>query len=370
LTDQLIHIELINKLTQTDSCFALYRLPGEESVRLVYQASGQPTLIRSISELNNREGFVFAPFQITDKHPLLLINPEKHLTGWEAIGAFLSTLTINDKENASGEISTHSPQKNTKSTYLAAFDKFIGALQSGRFNKLVLSRCAAIARQTEFSPAEAFLRACAKYPGAFVYLCHTPVSGTWMGSTPEVLLKGGHAAYQTVALAGTRKAKTDCTTATRWDHKNKNEQSLVALYLREVLARNAESWSEEKTETLTAGNVVHLKTGFSFAYPSTYKLGDLLQQLHPTPAVCGLPKEEAYRFILNEEGYDREYYSGFTGYLSADNQTDLYVNLRCMKIEAGELKLFAGGGLLPSSSRETEWKETEEKLKTMRGILQ
>ncbi|MDP4203112.1 MAG: isochorismate synthase [Bacteroidota bacterium] len=367
MTDQLIHIDLINKLTQTDSCFALYRLPGEESIRLVYQASGQPTLIRSISELNSREGFVFAPFQITEKHPLLLINPEKHLTGWEAIGAFLSTLTI--KENVSGKISDHSPQKNTKSTYLAAFEKFIGALQSGRFNKLVLSRCTAIARQPDFSPAEAFLRACAKYSGAFVYLCHTPVSGTWMGSTPEVLLKGGHAAYQTVALAGTRKAKTDCTSATRWDHKNKNEQSLVALYLREVLSRNAESWSEEKTETLTAGNVVHLKTGFSFSYPTHGKLGDLLQQLHPTPAVCGLPKEEAYHFILTEEGYDREYYSGFTGYLSADNQTDLYVNLRCMKIEAGDLKLFAGGGLLPSSSRETEWKETEEKLKTMRGIL-
>jgi len=369
LTDQLIHIELINKLTQTDSCFALYRLPGEESVRLVYQASGQPTLIRSISELNSREGFVFAPFQITDQHPLLLINPEQHLAGWEAIEAFLSTLTINDKKNTAGQTSDHSPQKNTKSTYLAAFEKFIEALQSGRFNKLVLSRCATIARQPEFSPAEAFPRACAKYPGAFVYLCHTPVSGTWMGSTPEVLLKGGHAAYQTVALAGTRKAKTDCTTATRWDHKNKNEQSLVALYLREVLSRNAESWSEEKTETLTAGNVVHLKTGFSFSYPTTNKLGNLLQQLHPTPAVCGLPKEEAYRFILAEEGYDREYYSGFTGYLSADNQTDLYVNLRCMKIEAGELKLFAGGGLLPSSNREIEWKETEEKLKTMRGIL-
>ncbi len=369
MTDQLLHIDLINKLTQTDSCFALYRRPGEESVRLVYQPSGQPTLIRSISELNNREGFVFAPFQITDQHPLLLINPEKRLAGWEAIGAFLAALTINDKENVSGQTPADSTHKNTKSAYLAAFGKFIEALQSGRFNKLVLSRCATIARQSEFSPAEAFLLACAKYPGAFVYLCHTPVSGTWMGSTPEVLLKGGHAAYQTVALAGTRKAKTDCTTATRWDHKNKNEQSLVALYLREVLSRNAESWSEEKTETLTAGNVVHLKTGFSFSYPTTGKLGDLLQQLHPTPAVCGLPKEEAYRFILAEEGYDREYYSGFTGYLSADNQTDLYVNLRCMKIETGELKLFAGGGLLPSSNRETEWKETEEKLKTMRGIL-
>lgn len=56
-------------------------------------------------------------------------------------------------------------------------------------------------------------------------------------------------------------------------------------------------------------------------------------------------------------------------YFAFESKTNLYVNLHCMKIEAGELKLFAGGGLLPSSSRETEWKETEEKLKTMKQII-
>jgi isochorismate synthase len=96
----------------------------------------------------------------------------------------------------------------------------------------------------------------------------------------------------------------------------------------------------------------------------------LLQALHPTPAVSGLPKEEAFRFIEENEGYDRLYYSGFLGMLDAERETGIYVNLRCMHIAHDSLTLFAGGGLLASSSLEDEWEETEYKLKTMLDILE
>jgi isochorismate synthase len=325
-------------------------------------------LLASYSDLNGREGFVFAPFHITDAHPLLLIQPHALLSGWKDIHSFISTWENVQETGEEG----HQPTAVAiagKAAYLSAFDRFLTELQSGQFGKLVLSRCAAEPRGKDFSVAESFVRACETYKNTFVYLFSSPVSGTWMGSSPEVLLQGRQGEYQTVALAGTRKAKPEHPGVTRWDVKNKSEQLFVADYLRDVLIRNAESWSSEKTETITAGNVVHLKTGFRFVYSNTHRLGSLLQQLHPTPAVCWLPKEEAFRFILDQEGYDREYYSGFAGYISAERQTDLYVNLRCMKIESGQLKLFAGGGLLPSSYRETEWRETEEKLKTMRRII-
>jgi 2-succinyl-5-enolpyruvyl-6-hydroxy-3-cyclohexene-1-carboxylate synthase len=98
-------------------------------------------------------------------------------------------------------------------------------------------------------------------------------------------------------------------------------------------------------------------------------IGDLLQELHPTPAVCGLPKEEAFRFIPDNEGYDRSYYSGFTGWLDTEGHTDIYVNLRCMEIKPGEAILYAGGGILASSEVESEWMETGDKMNTMRSIL-
>ena len=98
-------------------------------------------------------------------------------------------------------------------------------------------------------------------------------------------------------------------------------------------------------------------------------LFQLLKVLHPTPAVCGLPKEEAYRFILENEGYDRCYYSGFIGWLDPDGRTDLYVNLRCMHIEEEQLTLYAGGGLLASSELNDEWLETEKKLQTIKRLI-
>ena len=126
---------------------------------------------------------------------------------------------------------------------------------------------------------------------------------------------------------------------------------------------------EEGPFTVQAGEMAHLKSLFSFALDRTDLLGDLLERLHPTPAVCGLPKEEAYRFILREEGYDRSYYSGFVGWLDPAGKTDLYVNLRCMNIQSHALTLFAGGGILPDSVPEEEWQETKDKMETMRRLL-
>jgi len=99
------------------------------------------------------------------------------------------------------------------------------------------------------------------------------------------------------------------------------------------------------------------------------EIGQLLEILHPTPAVCGYPKKETYKLILENEGYDRRYYSGFIGQLSLNGKTDLFVNLRCMQIMPEKLTFFAGGGLLSYSELEAEWEETEEKLQTMLSLI-
>ena len=106
-----------------------------------------------------------------------------------------------------------------------------------------------------------------------------------------------------------------------------------------------------------------------FLLKNTDNIGNLLQELHPTPAVCGLPKEDAFRFILENEGYDRSYYSGFIGWLDTEGHTDLYVNLRCMEIKPGETTLYAGAGILASSDIESVCTETGDKMNTMKSIL-
>ena len=154
-----------------------------------------------------------------------------------------------------------------------------------------------------------------------------------------------------------------------WGEKNRQEQEYVVSYIRRQLLSLDIHPAESGPYPAYAGALSHLKTSFHFTLRDNRKLGSLLKVLHPTPAVCGLPKEEAYRFILENEGYDRRYYSGFIGWLDPYGKTDLYVNLRCMHIENGQLSFYAGGGLLASSELNDEWLETEKKLQTMKRLL-
>ena len=148
-----------------------------------------------------------------------------------------------------------------------------------------------------------------------------------------------------------------------------NEQAFVSEYIRQTVKRFGNKLKEKGPYTARAGQLVHLKTDFHFELKDTAHLGDILQELHPTPAVCGLPKEEAYYFILNNEGYNRAYYTGIIGWLDPQGETTLYVNLRCMNITDKTATFYAGGGILPSSTVETEWEETQQKMNTMRNIL-
>jgi isochorismate synthase len=195
-------------------------------------------------------------------------------------------------------------------------------------------------------------------------LFHTPQTGTWIGSTPEILLSGKGNEWFTVALAGTQPILNGKLPET-WSEKKREEQQLVTDYIRDRLLSFNICPEESGPYTIQAGELAHLKTDFRFSLSGNQNLGELIDA-----AVCGIPKEKAFRFINDNEGYDRRYYSGFTGRLNTDEQTDLYVNLRCMQVEENHLLLYAGGGLLASSDLHEEWLEIENKLMTMFRIIE
>jgi len=134
------------------------------------------------------------------------------------------------------------------------------------------------------------------------------------------------------------------------------------------------------TESIRAGMLWHLKTTITGALDSGNSLKQIIEDLHPTPAVCGLPKEAAQDFILSMENYDRKYYTGFLGELNiealdvstknVDSKTTLYVNLRCMELTEKEAFIYVGGGITEASDPEKEWQETEDKSLTMLQVLQ
>ena len=339
--------------------FVFYREPGESVCHGIRAARSSLQSFEGIPPLNGKTGFVFAPFRFGEGHPLWLLPLE------EEIEAGISRAVCPDEVEAPAPMPFCGRlEEQPSKEYREAFRFFSAALRAGDFQKLVLSRACTDAFPRGFSWARAFGAACRRY------LFHTPQTGFWLGATPEILLAGGKGDYRTVALAGTQFLK-EGKLAGPWSEKNIREQAFVTEYIGGCLRERDIRFTVEGPYTATAGELAHLKTDIRFRLSSAEALGGLLQALHPTPAVCGLPKEEAFRFILSHEGYDRGYYAGFLGRWEPEGKTALYVNLRCMQCGEGaeKIRLYAGGGILPASVCEEEWMETERKLQTMKYVI-
>ena len=360
---EISNLTAIDTLIRQEQPFAVYRIPGEAAPHLLMQATGNVRLLHDLEELDGERGFVIAPFRVSEESPIVMIQPEEP-------EHFLLPDEYSEEEQEAFRL--FQEQETFSETYTEGYETcfrtFIEALRSKRFDKLVLSRKSVIGQFPDFSPSAVFHAACKHYIHSYVYLCYTPRTGVWMGSTPEIILSGEKNEWSTVALAGTLPLQNG-NLPQEWGEKNRQEQEYVVSYIRRQLLSLDIHPAESGPYPAYAGALSHLKTSFHFTLRDNRKLGSLLKVLHPTPAVCGLPKEEAYRFILENEGYDRRYYSGFIGWLDPSGKTDLYVNLRCMHIENGQLSFYAGGGLLASSELNDEWLETEKKLQTMKRLL-
>lgn len=262
-------------------------------------------------------------------------------------------------------IASPSISTDPRTDYHIDFSNFHAHLENHDFSKLVLSRSIFIPADSTASPVELYQRACASYPRMMIILVSTPTSGMWLVATPEILLSGGDEEWNTVALAGTMPFSEEVL----WSDKNIQEQRYVATYITEQLEQFTSDFKESGPRTIRAGHLAHLRSDFQFKLNNSQGIGDLIQALHPTPAVCGLPKQDAFHFIQHNEHHDRSYYSGFMGPLQVEGKTNLFVTLRCMEIFTNGYRLYAGGGILKDSQEEQEWQETEIKLDTMRNIV-
>lgn len=344
---------------------ALFRLPYSNQCTMV---SGKILELPSCTALSGHQGFVVSPFAPSAMTPVLLICPDKvrefSLEEGDSALSKLSGLSILSETSGLSALSILA-NRNPRQDYHVDFCNFHAHLTNGDFQKLVLSRSIDVNRTDDVSPLELFLRACERYPRVMASLVFTPQSGLWLTATPEILLSGMNHEWHTMALAGTMPFAERVS----WGDKNIQEQRYVATYITRQLEQFTDDFREEGPYTTRAGHLAHLRSDFHFSLTDLTQVGELLHALHPTPAVCGLPKLEAFQFILDYEHDQRSYYSGFLGPLFVNGQTNLFVTLRCMQIFENGYRLYAGGGLLKDSVEEQEWQETETKLDTMRNLF-
>ena len=246
--------------------------------------------------------------------------------------------------------------------YAHEVEEIINALKRGEGRKVVAARV--IVREGDCDIADKFYDLCERFPEAFVFAFGTPVTGCWIGATPELLLEGKEGVISTMALAGTREALTD----EDWDEKNIEEQQIVSDYICEVFDNNGLSPNPGEPYTKRAGNIEHICTEISARQPEANLSGNdisaLLKELSPTPALCGSPKEFALREINELENFDRGCYGGFCGPYHSPGDFNFHVVLRCASVSIEKQCVYVGGGITALSNVETEWQETLLKSKT------
>lgn len=340
---------------QPSAAFVLYKLPHSHTFTRISQ-DDRPEEFRSLLDVPLTGGYVVAPFAVTEAKPILFIRPQRVERGK------LQTPCLSRKSPVRR---LHEDEERTH--YHEAFGQTKRALLRGEAGKAVLSRRLDVVCDCPVDTEELFFRACHYRPGSFVALWHTPQTGSWLVATPEPLLENSHHNLHTVALAGT--LPYEANIQPRWNAKNRQEQAVVARFVRECLANVCQNVKQSETYTLTTGNLQHLCTDFTFNLDNPGDVLQLLQQLHPTPAVCGLPREWAMQHIVRAESAPRRYYAGFSGPLFFEGETSLYVSLRCMNFTPRSATLYAGGGIMPDSEEDEEWLETERKLATMLDLF-
>src|SRR5699024_2511215 len=153
------------------------------------------------------------------------------------------------------------PPLSQQPDYASTFDLFHHALTIGTLDKLVLSHPALIDKPAHFSLAEIFSQICQRYPESYVSLSYTPISGLWLGASPELLVGGQGEQWQTVSLAGTQEAGKEAL----WSDKNKAEQQIVTDYIKQQFALMKLDYAVGETQTVQAGHLTHLCTVLHFA---------------------------------------------------------------------------------------------------------
>lgn len=327
----------LNQALDSQTPFVLFRKPNEEFINLIVNDNSNENVFLIHSFDNETEK------SISDKNPLQISQDEFNFD-------FNLNLESIPEFNPISE-----------ENYVDLIKKTIDEIQNSETNKIVISRIKQIENQN-FNLFKTYKNLTETHPNALVYLWHNSENETWMGATPELLLSKHENVVKTVSLAGTKRPEID------WTPKEFDEQQIVTDYILENFSELSKV-EVQGPETIQAGKFQHLKSYISGEIEDEFLIEELLDKFHPTPAVCGLPKQHSFDYILQNEGYDRDFYAGYIG-IETKNSQEYFVNLRCAQFFQNQVWVYVGGGITAESVPQNEWNETELKSGTILNSLQ
>ena len=273
---------------------------------------------------------------------------------------------ISQQEFLKNEINTHflsfnlnGFEEENQNDYQEKLANVIGFIKQNNLSKLVISRRELLNYNgLKINLTQTFLNLCKAYPNAFVYF-FIKEGKCWMGAFSEILGKFNkkNSQFETMSLAGTISVNDN------WTKKEIEEQKPVTNFIRNVLGKFSENMEQSETYDHVSGNIKHLRTDFK-AQITQENLENIISELHPTPAVCGIPKDLCQNAIEQFEKYPRKLYAGYIK-VETEEYIQYFVNLRCAEFFKNAALIYVGGGITAESSVEKEWQETELKAEAI-----
>jgi isochorismate synthase len=260
--------------------------------------------------------------------------------------------------------------------WMAQVANAVQMIQEEAFQKVVLARAIQLCNAEQaFDVATVLRRLCETSPTAYVFAIQRG-KRYFVGATPERLICGADGQIQTMALAGSAPRGTTEEEDQRLGHellqslKNQQEHQIVVTTIHNALANICSHvWVADMPHLLKLKNIQHLETAITGSLLPGHSILEAIEDLHPTPAVGGFPRQPALAAIRAYERLDRGWYAGPIGWIGASGNGEFAVALRSALINGHQATLFAGCGIVAASQPESEFAEACLKLEVMlRGL--
>lgn len=277
---------------------------------------------------------------------------------------FLTRIT-----NSSGQ----SPKDRKK--WKQIINQAIEQINENELKKVVIARKIDLHLSGEINFTKVINSLVTDYPNCYVFAYHRGKS-TFFGATPELLTKITNSKIEVDAIAGSvDRGKTDEEDSQFElnllnNKKDLAEHRYVLEHLTTALKTVADNITFSETPSIKKlKNIQHLNTKISGSIKTNTSIMNILKELHPTPAVCGYPKETALNLIKKNENLKRGLYSGIIGWFNLNNEGEFAVSIRSAIIRGNKLSAFAGSGIVEGSEPDSEFDETEMKFKPILSLF-
>ena len=262
-----------------------------------------------------------------------------------------------------------------KEDYYSIIDSIVKTIKDGALDKVVISRMKHIILEKKLCISSIIRNLIELYPECLNFYFNF-TNSILFGSTPERLIKKQQQTIFTEAIAGTAPRGQNVKEDNKYEYellnsnKDKKEHQFVVKEIIDKINLISNSYDiPNNPSVIKLKNVQHLKTIINANINKKYDLFNLVEILHPTPAIAGTPTDKALNLISLNETNDRGWYSGPIGWMDNNGNGDIFIALRSALQKNNNVYLFSGSGIISESVPSSEWTETEMKLEAILSSL-